>query len=155
MGKVQQIQITAAAVSADVSTYTDIAISGGEGPSGSYELGTQAVGFRIVSSATGAASTIVAVFTRTDGTTQGKGVQEIWTGEVTVTARRQGYANASGDYVCNVVWDKSSTNYIDTGGVDMDSATTVGDNLKLKLGRTVAGGLGTLSIECWATRNAG
>lgn len=152
-------QFTLATASADISSanWVEIEYPWNEGPSGDKSMGPQAVGFRAVSTATGAAATIMVAFWRSDGVTAGLGVQEIWTGTVTVTARRQELANTGGagsGYLCNIVWDKSGTHYVDTSAMGQDGTTTIDNRLRMSVGMTAAGGLDDLEMECWPTRNA-
>lgn len=150
-------QITLDTASENITTaWTKLEVPVGEGPAGDLKLGAQAIGFRCLSSATGAVATIKCAFVRTDGTGVGAGVQEVWVGTVTVSARRQGLANAAaGGYVCDIVWDKSQTYYVDAAGLGGCGAASPGDPLVPYVGMTAAGGLGTLRLEAWWTRNAG
>lgn len=152
----QQITLNTASSDITSANWTKLQIPTGEGPAGVWELGAQAIGFRCLSSATGATATIQCAFVRNDGTGVGAGVQEVWVGTVTVSARRQGLANAAaGGYVCDIVWDKSQTYYVDAAGLGGCGAASPGDPLVAYVGMTAAGGLGTLRLEVWFTRNAG
>lgn len=154
----QQFTLTTASADISSANWKKIECAFGEEPAGGSGLGAQALGFRALSSATGAAATIQVAFVRSDGVGPGQGVQEVWTGTVTASARRQELANTGGagsGYVCDIVFDKSQTYYVDGAGLGGWGAAADADPLVPYVGITAAGGLGTLELEVWATRNAG
>ena len=54
--------------------------------------------------------------------------------------------------MCDVVFTKSGTNFVDVGGCNDDAIAT--GRVKAYAGVTALGSSGTLFIEAWGTRNA-
>lgn len=143
---------TVSGASSDVSNYQEVPLTFGEGPAGSNALGFQALGFRVLSDTSVSGATLQVVLAHPNGTTAGAGVAEVWTATVTATSRRQGWANSTGYYVCDVVFTKSGNNFVDVGGCN--DSTNGTDSVKCYVGVPSLGSSASLYIEAWGTRNA-
>lgn len=147
------LQWSVSALSNDVATYQELPMAFGEGPAGGRDIGVQAFGFRVTSDTSVAGGTLRVVLAHPNGTAIGQGVCEVWDATITATARRCAWDNASGYYVCDVVFTKSGTNFVDVGGCNDDPVTIEG-RVKAYAGITGMGSAGTYRIEAWGTRNA-
>lgn len=136
-----------------IADYQALPVSCGEAPSGGHELGSQAVGFRVCCDTATAGGTIRVVMAHPDGTGAYQGVCEVWDGTITATNQRTVYAGGAGYYVCDVVFTKSGTNYVDVGGC-ADPAGPSEARVSALAGITGMGSAGTYRIEAWSTRNA-
>lgn len=141
------------ALSDDIASYQKLPMACGEAPAGGRDLGVQAIGFRVTCDTSTAGGAIRVVFAHPNGTAIGQGVCEVWDGTVTATSRRCSWDNASGYYVCDVVFTKSGTNFVDVGGCN-DDPSSIESRVEVYVWFTGMGSAGTYRVEAWGTRNA-